>query len=55
VNPTFLVGMLRYIAQAVRDEDLLARAGLTAREALLEVDTIIWDGVRRYPTGPKAC
>ena len=55
VNPTFLVGMLRYIAQAVRDEDLLARAGLTAREALLEVDTIIWDGVRRDPTGPGAC
>jgi hypothetical protein len=42
--------MLRYIAQAVRDEDLLSRAGLTAREALLEVDTIIWEGVRRDST-----
>jgi AcrR family transcriptional regulator len=47
VNATFLAGMLRYIAYAVRDEDLLDRAGLTAREALLEMDTIIWDGVRR--------
>jgi AcrR family transcriptional regulator len=47
VNPTFLVGMLRYVAMAVRDEDLLDRAGLTAREALMEMDTIIWDGVRR--------
>jgi AcrR family transcriptional regulator len=47
VNPTFLVGMLRYVAMAVRDEDLLERAGLTAREALLEMDTIIWDGVSR--------
>jgi len=47
VNATFLAGMLRYVAIAVRDEDLLDRAGLTAREALLEVDTIIWEGVRR--------
>jgi hypothetical protein len=39
--------MFRYIAFAIRDEDLLGRAGLTAREALLEVDTMIWDGLSR--------
>ena len=47
VNVRFAVGMFRYIAFAIRDEDLLAAAGLTAREALLEVDHMIWDGIRR--------
>ncbi len=46
LNIRFAVGMFRYIAMAIRDEDLLTAAGLTAREALLEVDKIIWDGVR---------
>jgi AcrR family transcriptional regulator len=46
LNVRFAVGMFRYIAFAIRDEDLLAAAGLTAQEALLEVDRIIWDGVR---------
>ena len=40
INVRFAVGMFRYIAFAVRDEDLLAAAGLTAREAMLEVDKI---------------
>ena len=50
INVRFAVGMFRYIAFAVRDEDLLAAAGLTAREALLEVDKMIWDGVSYHPT-----
>jgi AcrR family transcriptional regulator len=53
VNVPFAVGMFRYIAVAVRDQDLLDRAGLTAREALLEVDTMIWDGVQ-YGAARKA-
>ena len=51
VNVPFAVGMFRYIAFAIRDEDLLAAAGLTAREALLEVDTMIWDGMTRDSAG----
>jgi AcrR family transcriptional regulator len=47
VNAVFLARLLRYIAMAIRDEDLLLQAGLTAGEALLEVDTVIWDGVGR--------
>ncbi len=53
INVRFAVGMFRYIAFAVRDEDLLAAAGLTAREALLEVDKMIWDGVRYHPAELK--
>ena len=49
INVRFAVGMFRYIAFAVRDEDLLAAAGLTAREAMLEVDKMIWDGVLCHP------
>ncbi len=46
VNTRFLAGMFRHIAAAVRDEDLLESAGLTAREAALEIDKIIWDGLQ---------
>jgi AcrR family transcriptional regulator len=53
LNVRFAVGMFRYIAFAVRDEDLLAAAGLSAREALLEVDTMIWDGIQ-YESAGKA-
>jgi len=45
VNARFMAGMFRYIAAAIRDEDLLEAAGLTAGEALLEVDTVIWGGL----------
>lgn len=46
VNPRFLAGLFRHIAAAVRDEDLLDSAGLSAAEALQEVDKIVWDGLR---------
>ena len=46
VNARFMAGMFRYIAAAIRDEDLLDAAGLTAGEALLEVDTVIWGGLQ---------
>jgi AcrR family transcriptional regulator len=51
LNAVLLVGLLTDVARTVRDEDLLARAGLTAREALLEVDTVIWEGVLFHPKG----
>lgn len=46
VNARFMAGMFRYIAMAIRDENLLEAAGLTAGEALLEVDTVIWGGLQ---------
>jgi len=46
VNARFMAGLFRHIAAAVRDEDLLDSAGLSAAEALLEIDKIIWDGLR---------
>ncbi len=46
VNARFLAGTLRYVAFAIRDEDLLEAGGLTAAEALLEIEEIIWDGLR---------
>jgi len=45
VNARFLAGLFRYIAAGIRDEDLLEASGLTASEALLEVDTVIWGGL----------
>ena len=45
VNARFMAGLFRYIAAAIRDEDLLEAAGLTAGEALREVDTVIWGGL----------
>jgi AcrR family transcriptional regulator len=45
VNARFMAGLFRYIASAIRDEDLLEAAGLTAGEALAEVDTVIWGGL----------
>jgi AcrR family transcriptional regulator len=49
VNARFMAGMFRYIAAAIRDEDLLESAGLTAGEALVEVDTVIWGGLQLHP------
>jgi AcrR family transcriptional regulator len=47
VNARFMAGMFMHIAAAIRDEDLLHAAELTAAEALLEVDTVIWGGLLR--------
>jgi AcrR family transcriptional regulator len=46
VNARFMAGTLRYIAFAIRDEDLLEAAGLTAGEAHREIEAIIWDGLQ---------
>ena len=49
INTRFLAGMFRHIATAVRDEDLLESSGLTAGEAMAEIDKVIWDGLRCRP------
>jgi AcrR family transcriptional regulator len=46
VNARFMAGLFRHVAAAVRDEDLLESAGLSAAEALLQIDGIIWEGLR---------
>ena len=50
VNARLLAGLLRHLAAAVRDEDLLEVAGATAGEALSEIESILLDGLRS-PSG----
>ena len=47
MNTRFLAQVLRQIAHLVRDEGVLGACGLTADQAMLEVDRMIWDGIRR--------
>jgi AcrR family transcriptional regulator len=46
VNTRFLAHVLRQMALVIRDEQLLSKCGLTHTQALLEVERIIWDGIR---------
>ena len=46
VNTRFLGEMLGQIGFVTRDERALSASGLTAEQAVLEVDRIIWDGIR---------
>jgi len=46
VNTRFLTHVFRQMAVVIRDERALAESGLTATEALMEVDGFIWDGLR---------
>ena len=46
VNTRFLGEMLAQIGLVARDERALSASGLTAEQAVLEVDRIIWDGIR---------
>jgi hypothetical protein len=38
--------MLNQIGFITRDERVLSECGLTSEQAVLAVDTIIWDGIR---------
>ena len=49
VNARFMAGLFRHVAASLRDEDLLESAGLTAAEAAMEIDRIIWEGLRACP------
>jgi AcrR family transcriptional regulator len=46
-NTRFLAHVLRQIALVARDESALAPSGLTAEQAVLEIDALIWEGIRR--------
>ena len=46
VNARFLGEVLRSIGFVTRDERVLRSAGLTSEQAVMEVDRIIWDGIR---------
>jgi AcrR family transcriptional regulator len=46
VNTRFLGEMLRQVGFVTRDERVLSASGLTAEQAVLEVDRMIWDGIR---------
>ena len=47
VNALFLGEVLGQIGLVTRDERVLSKAGLTSEEAVLAVDTLIWDGLRK--------
>ncbi len=46
VNIRFLGYVMRQIAVLVRDEDVLMACGLTAAQAGLEVDGLLWEGLK---------
>ena len=45
-NTRFLGHVLRQMARVIRDERALQVSGLDAERAVLEVDSLIWDGLR---------
>ncbi len=45
VNIRFLAEVLRQVSIATRSERVLSASGLTHEQAVLEVDSLIWDGV----------
>lgn len=45
VSPRFLGEMLRQIGSVTRDERILSASELTAEQAVLEVDRIMWEGI----------
>jgi AcrR family transcriptional regulator len=47
LNTRFLSEMLRMIAFVIRDERVLRASGLTAETAMMEVDELVWRGVRK--------
>jgi AcrR family transcriptional regulator len=51
MNTRFLAQVFGQIALVVRDEQELSKSGLTAAQAILEVDHIIWDGILKGGSG----
>jgi len=49
VNIPFLAEVLRQISVVTRDDRILGGAGLTHEQAVLEVDALIWEGLRWRP------
>ena len=52
MNTCFLAQALRQIAFLVRDEQVLSACGITADQAMLEVDRMIWNGLRMPSVRP---
>ena len=46
VHTGFSAQMLRQWAFVTRDEAVLGGLGMTAEAALLEIDSIVWEGIR---------
>ena len=46
VNVRILGEVLRGIGFVTRDERVLNASGLTSEQAVLEVDSLVWDGLR---------
>ncbi len=51
INTCFVVHVFRNIAFVVRDEGILNKCGLTASQALQEIDRMIWNGIRNGREG----
>ena len=47
VNVRFLGEVLRQIGFVTRDERVLRASGLTSEQAVLEVDALLWEGMRQ--------
>ena len=47
VNIRFLAEVLRQIGFITRDERALSASGITSEEAVFEVDSLLWDGMRK--------
>jgi AcrR family transcriptional regulator len=50
VNTRFLGEMLRQVGLVTRDQGVLSACGMTSEQAVLAVDHIVWDGIRRPQT-----
>jgi AcrR family transcriptional regulator len=47
VNARFFGEVLRQIGFVTRDERVLGAAGLTSEQAVLQVDSLLWEGLRK--------
>jgi hypothetical protein len=46
INANFHAQIYRQMAFLIRDEELLRKSGLTASQAIAEVESLIWEGIR---------
>ena len=49
MNSRLLAEVLRQIGSVTRNDELLRASGLTHEEAVLEIDSLIWEGPRSAP------
>jgi AcrR family transcriptional regulator len=54
INTKFHAQMYRQMALLIRDEELLRKSGLSASQAIAEVESLIWEGIRSKQNGTKA-